>query len=704
MQQCRFRPRATTEDTVQHNTNDSTQGCRTRRAIAARSILGPGFRARVGAVVTACVLVVGATSVLSAPMAFAGIVGNTGATGATGPQGPAGTSALAPGTITTLITNVTFNTGFYGVVWDSAGNRYAMWSGQLFKTAPNGTTTTIGDVNTFGFSPWAVAIDANDNVFVAGSRANKVFKVDTSGTITTYAGTGARDCTIGVDCGYGGDRLSAVIGYPRGVAVDSSGNVYVVSAWQGRVLKIATDGTTTSYSETTGNCSADSCSIAFDSNDNLYIPYRFGAHRIAPNGTVTDIVVTLPGDDEYGIYALGVAVDPFDNLYVTGNLSHVVRQVTPGGRVFTVAGTYNTLGYTGDGGPATAAQLAYPSAVNTDASGNIYFTVVDPSCGCGVVRRVERPLAPAEAGATGPTGDTGATGATGPAGASGVAGPTGATGPRGSAGLAGPTGSTGASGPQGATGVAGAAGLQGATGPAGATGATGAAGATGVRGDTGLQGATGSAGVQGATGVAGAAGLQGATGPAGATGPTGATGATGAAGATGPKGDTGAAGAAGASGAQGVQGATGAAGAVGATGAQGNPGNQGDTGVSGSQGDTGVAGIGTLVAGVQQLRSSPRYAGPGMATSSFVTALDYPVAEMTLSLLYVKAYAKFTGTVTVMRNGQATELRCTMVAAKTCNDTLHSVHFDAGDSLNFRFAPVGNAHSARVVLSVRTTA
>ena len=93
-----------------------------------------------------------------------------------------------------------------------------------------------------------------------------------------------------------------------------------------------------------------------------------------------------------------------------------------------------------------------------------------------------------------------------------------------------------------------------------------------------------------------------------------------------------------------------------------------------------------------------------MATSSFVTALDYPVAEMTLSLLYVKAYAKFTGTVTVMRNGLPTELRCTMVAAKTCNDTLHSVHFDAGDSLNFRFTPVGNAHGARVVLSVRTTA
>lgn len=610
----------------------------------------------------ACAFAVVAGPAVTASAGIAGppgASGATGATGATGPQGATGPAALAPGTITTYLANVVGETGYFGFAWASTGSRYFMGSGQLFKTTSAGVTTTIGSVNDFGNGPWAIAIDASDNVYVAGSQANRVFKVDPTGTITNFAGTGTRDCPNGVDCNYGADAFSVVIGRPNALAVDSAGNVIIVANWQGTILKVPTSGPNTGVvtllaNGPIGNCGGNnaSCSIGIDSDDNLYIPYRFGAHKIAPDGTSTDISVVLPGDDEYGIYNVGATVDVFDNLYVTGNLGHVIRQVTPDGRVTTVAGTYNTPGYTGDGGPATSATLLYPGVIGTDPSGNIYFTNFDGSCGCSVVRRVERPLA---SGAIGATGAQGATGASGPQG---------------------DTGQTGASGAQGATGA------RGSTGLTGATGTAGLQGATGLSGSTGPQGSTGSVGLQGVTGPKG---------DTGSTGPTGPTGATGLQGPTGPKGDTGA------------TGAKGDTGAVGATGPQGDTGSAGSQGNQGPQGDTGAAGIGTLVAGVQQLRSSPRYAGPGMATSSLVTPLDYPVAEMTLSLLYVKAYAKFTGTVTVMRNGQPTELRCTMVAAKTCNDTLHSVRFDAGDSLTFRFAPVGNARSARIVLSVRTT-
>ena len=230
MQQCGIRLGLTTEDAVQHKTNGSGRGCGTRRPRGTRF----AARSAIVAITVACSLAMTVVSTVSSPMAYAGIAGPPGADGATGPTGPVGATgvdglrgptgpvgatgptgprgavgpaAQAPGTITTAIKNSTPDTGYFGFVWNSAGDRYAMWSGQLLKTAPDGTTTAIGNVDTFSFSPYSLAIDANDNVYVAGSRANKVFKVDHAGTITTFAGTGVRDCTVGVDCGYGGDQI-----------------------------------------------------------------------------------------------------------------------------------------------------------------------------------------------------------------------------------------------------------------------------------------------------------------------------------------------------------------------------------------------------------------------------------------------------------------------------------------------------------------
>jgi hypothetical protein len=122
---------------------------------------------------------------------------------------------------------------------------------------------------------------------------------------------------------------------------------------------------------------------------------------------------------------------------IADNSNQRVRRVSPGGTITTVAGT--TQGFSGDGGPASAAQLNGPHAVAVTAEGGLLITDRFNDR----VRFVDADLRGPAGGPTGPTGPQGATGPTGPQG------PTGATGPAGSAGATGPAGSAGATGPAG---------------------------------------------------------------------------------------------------------------------------------------------------------------------------------------------------------------------------------------------------------------
>jgi sugar lactone lactonase YvrE len=210
------------------------------------------------------------------------------------------------------------------------------------------------------------------------------------GTIATVAGTGT--------AGSGGDTQQATaaqLGHPHGVAVDSAGNLYIADLSNNRVRKVAPNGTITTVAGTgTPGDSGDGgpatsaqlnnpSGVAVDSDGNLYIAdYR--SHRVRkvePGGTITTVAGT--GTSGYGgdggpataaqlAFPGGVAVDGDGNLYIADIFNSRVRKVAPGGTITTVAGT-GDFAYNGDNQPATAAQLNRPYGVAVDGAGNLYI-------------------------------------------------------------------------------------------------------------------------------------------------------------------------------------------------------------------------------------------------------------------------------------------------------------------------------------------
>lgn len=183
-------------------------------------------------------------------------------------------------------------------------------------------------------SPYGVAVDSAGNIFFSDSRNNMVRKVGTNGTITRLAGTGVK--------GYGGEGTNAVdawMNLPTAIVVDSAGVVYVSDTLNNRVRKITTDGKISGVAGT-GQPNAN-----------------------GDGGPATEAALQGPE---------GLAFDSAGNLYIADTFNHRIRKVAPDGIITTVVGT-GTPGFSGDGGPATQAQLNYPRSVYMDASGTLYI-------------------------------------------------------------------------------------------------------------------------------------------------------------------------------------------------------------------------------------------------------------------------------------------------------------------------------------------
>ena len=239
-----------------------------------------------------------------------------------------------------------------GVAADAAGNVYIADTANnlVRKTDASGTITTLAGSGAWGYSgdggpatmarlrrPVAVAADAVGSIYIADAGNDRVRKVDASGTITTVAGTGEADYG-----GDGGPATEALLNDPRGVAVDALGNVYIADTWNNRVRKIDTSGTITTVAGTGRR------GYSWDSVD---------------SGPATEARIGSPH---------GVAVDALGNLYVAERWNNRVRRIDVTGTITTVAGTGNR-GFGGDGGPATAARLNYPTELVADEAGNIYI-------------------------------------------------------------------------------------------------------------------------------------------------------------------------------------------------------------------------------------------------------------------------------------------------------------------------------------------
>ena len=124
-------------------------------------------------------------------------------------------------------------------------------------------------------SPYGLAIDASDNIYVGDIVNNRVRKIDAStGMVSTFAGSGAQGLTNGA-------ALSATFYFPCGLAFDSKGNLYVGEIRNYTIRKIATDGTVTTYAGNGAKGDVDGpaasasfyqpIGLRFDSNDNLYV-------------------------------------------------------------------------------------------------------------------------------------------------------------------------------------------------------------------------------------------------------------------------------------------------------------------------------------------------------------------------------------------------------------------------------------------------
>jgi sugar lactone lactonase YvrE len=170
---------------------------------------------------------------------------------------------------------------------------------------------------------------------------------------------------------------------------DGAGNLYVSDIAAGHVYRIALDGTVTTFAGG-GNLAAGFASdggpataaqlisprgLAFDSKGNLNIAEVFCTciRRVSPAGIIST-VYTLPSRPQPPNFfeIEGLTIDPKDNLYFAAWMGHVVVRVTPDGTATTIAGT-GVAGFSGDGGPASAAQLNGPSAVTQGPDGSIYI-------------------------------------------------------------------------------------------------------------------------------------------------------------------------------------------------------------------------------------------------------------------------------------------------------------------------------------------
>ena len=241
------------------------------------------------------------------------------------------------------------STSVLGITFDSAGNLYFADTGnnKVRKIDTNGVITTVAGNGLAGLSgdggpgasaelnaPTDVAVDTSGNLYIADRGNRRIRMVAPNGTISTFAGNGAN--------GFGGDggsALSAQFSNLSGLAFDGTGRLYLTDS--NRVRRITTSSTGTLIETIAGG----------------------GPGFSGDGGPAAAALFNTP---------TGLTVDSAGNVYIADSANHRIRKITAAGAISTVAGTSH---FGGDGGPATFAVLGSPSSVAVGSAG-VY--IADP--------------------------------------------------------------------------------------------------------------------------------------------------------------------------------------------------------------------------------------------------------------------------------------------------------------------------------------
>ncbi len=264
-----------------------------------------------------------------------------------------GGSGQAFGTTAWTVPAVSLQPGVNNITvtaWDSSGNANSAqiavtYSAQQVLLTIAGTGVSGSGAGDGGpgiaadlWLPGGIALDAIGNLYVADVNNRRVRKIDPMGRITAFAGTG--ELGSGGD---GGSALNATFNVPFGVAVDSAGNVYISDCLANKVRKVATDGKITTVAGTGVN---------------------FGDYT-GDNKPAVESKLNVP---------LGIALDSAGNLYIVDRNNHRIRKVAAATGIITTVAGNGQIGFSGDDGPATQANLNFPEGVAADAGGNLYIT------------------------------------------------------------------------------------------------------------------------------------------------------------------------------------------------------------------------------------------------------------------------------------------------------------------------------------------
>ncbi|WP_217361913.1 NHL repeat-containing protein [Paraburkholderia agricolaris] len=282
-----------------------------------------------------------------------------------------------------------------GVALDSSGNVYVADFGnnEIRKITPAGLVSTFagsgalgsanGMGNTASFNhPGGVAVDANDNVYVADLGNNEIRKITAAGVVSTLAGS----TTPGHADGMGS---SASFNSPWGVAVDASGNIYVADVENEEIRKITPAGLVSTFAGSLSAGSLDGTGstalfagprgIAIDRSGNLYVADSSNneIRKITPAGVVSTLAGSTRSGSADGTGGAasfsdpnGVAVDASGAIFVADRVNNEIRKITPTGTVSTIAGSSSVASSVN--GVGSAASFAGPAGLVVDANDNIY--------------------------------------------------------------------------------------------------------------------------------------------------------------------------------------------------------------------------------------------------------------------------------------------------------------------------------------------